>query len=122
MNKAQIQLNNQELAYRHLEILKTLQASSGLFLASSKDVSTGYNKAWLRDNFYTSLAFEKAGDWETVRRLWRALLDIFLKHKDKISWAVENRPHESCNIFMPAITLKHLKNFGKNGAISKTML
>ena len=95
MNKLQTQLSNQELAYQHLEILKTLQAPSGLFLASSKGVSTGYDKAWLRDNFYTSLAFEKVGDWETVGRLWRALLDIFLKHENKISWAIENRPHES---------------------------
>ncbi len=83
------------IAQEHLQILKKLQTSTGLFLASSKDVNTGYDKAWLRDNFYTSLAFEEVGDWETVRKLWRSILDIFLKNEDKINWAIQHRPHES---------------------------
>jgi phosphorylase kinase alpha/beta subunit len=80
---------------RRLGVLRTLQAPSGLFMASAQDVTTGYNKAWLRDNFYTSLAFEVTGDWDTVHRMWRAILDIFLKHEDKIDWAAQNKPHES---------------------------
>jgi phosphorylase kinase alpha/beta subunit len=86
---------NTPIIQKHLHVLKGLQTSRGLFLASSKDVATGYNKAWLRDNFYTSLAFEEASDWETVKKLWRSILDIFLKHEDKINWAIQHRPHES---------------------------
>lgn len=81
--------------HEHLEILRTLRTSRGLFLASVKGVPTGYDKAWLRDNFYTSHAFEAAGDWETVSSLWRAILEIFLKHEGKIDWAVTHKPHQS---------------------------
>lgn len=86
---------DQDILEKHLDNIRTLQASSGLFLASRSDVSTGYNKAWLRDNFYTCLAFEEIEDWETVKRVWKALLGIFIKHKDKINWAVENRPYNT---------------------------
>lgn len=80
---------------KHLDNIRALQSKSGLFLASRSDVSTGYNKAWLRDNFYTCLAFEEIEDWDTVRRVWKALLAIFVKHKDKISWAVKNKPYHT---------------------------
>ena len=86
---------NAEKIEEHLALLRTLRASSGLFMASAQNVSTGYDKAWLRDNFYESLAFEAVEDWDTVRTLWRAMLDIFLKHKEKIDWAVKHRPFES---------------------------
>lgn len=78
---------------RHLTILRGLQAPSGLFLAAAQvGVSTGYDKSWLRDNFYEVLAFEEVGDWETVARVWHALLDILLKHEEKICDAVSKRP------------------------------
>lgn len=80
---------------KHLDNIRTLQSKSGLFLASRNDVSTGYNKAWLRDNFYTCLAFEEVGDLETVVKVWKALLQIFVKHKNKISWAVKNKPYNT---------------------------
>ncbi|MCA9378870.1 protein phosphatase 2C family protein, partial [Candidatus Dojkabacteria bacterium] len=82
----------QELIDQHLEILKGLQYDSGLFSASKKDVGTGYNKSWLRDNFYECLAFEVIGDWDTVEKTYDAILQIFLKHEDKIDWAIENKP------------------------------
>ena len=85
---------NAEIA-AHLDILRSLETPSGLFLASKKGVSTGYDRAWLRDNFYTSLAFEETGEWESARRISRAVLDIFLKHEEKISWAIRERPHAS---------------------------
>ena len=80
---------------KHLNNIRALQVPSGLFLASRKDVSTGYNKAWLRDNFYTCLAFEEIEDWETVKKVWKALLSIFIKHKEKINWAIKNKPYET---------------------------
>lgn len=76
----------------HLNNIRALQSPSGLFMASRSDVSTGYNKAWLRDNFYTCLAFEEIEEWETVIKTWKAILQIFIKHKDKIDWASKNKP------------------------------
>ncbi|MEA1929721.1 MAG: glycoside hydrolase family 15 protein [Patescibacteria group bacterium] len=80
---------------QHLAYIRGLQASSGLFMASAAEVATGYNKAWLRDNFYTAMAFEAVEDWETVRRVWRTLLAVLAKHEDKITWAAANKPHAS---------------------------
>jgi len=76
----------------HLKILKSLQYSSGLFAASSKKVKTGYDKCWLRDNFYECLAFEELGDWDTIKKTYDALLKIFLKHEYKIDWAIKKKP------------------------------
>lgn len=87
--------NNKTSIEDHIANLDALKAPSGLFLASAQNVSTGYNKAWLRDNFYMSLAYEAVEDWDTVRSMCRAILDLFLVHKDKIQWAAENKPLES---------------------------
>lgn len=80
------------LVKQHLNILKNLQAKSGLFLASKQDVPTGYDKAWLRDNFYECLAFEILEDWETVKKTYRAILEIFKKHEYKINYAIASKP------------------------------
>ncbi|MDQ5982489.1 MAG: hypothetical protein QG549_486 [Patescibacteria group bacterium] len=79
----------------HIGNLRKLLTPSGLFLASSNEVTTGYDKAWLRDNVYEALAFEYAGDWAVVEKDYHTLLDIFDKHIDKINWAVTNKPFES---------------------------
>lgn len=84
--------NYKNLIDQHLDILKNLQYESGLFAASSKEVSTGYDKSWLRDNFYECLAFIVLNDWDTVEKTYDALLDIFLKHEDKIDWAIQKQP------------------------------
>lgn len=89
-----MQITN-DILERHLSNIRALQARSGLFLASRSDVATGYDKAWLRDNFYTCLAFEEIGDWKTVKKVWKALLQIFVKHKSKIDWAVKNKPYQT---------------------------
>lgn len=81
-----------DILERHLNNIRSLQAPSGLFMASRSDVQTGYNKAWLRDNFYTCLAFEEVKDMSTTVKVWDAILAIFVKHKDKIKWAAENKP------------------------------
>jgi phosphorylase kinase alpha/beta subunit len=85
-------LNYNKLIEQHLEILKNLQYSSGLFAASSKSVNTGYDKSWLRDNFYECLAFEVIGDWDTVEKTYDAILKIFLKHEYKIDYAIQHKP------------------------------
>jgi phosphorylase kinase alpha/beta subunit len=88
-------LSYQQLIDKHLEILKSLQYNSGLFAAADKKVSTGYDKSWLRDNFYETIAFEIIGDWDTVEKTYEAILQILLKHEKKIDWAIENKPTES---------------------------
>ncbi|HNT30199.1 MAG TPA: glycoside hydrolase family 15 protein, partial [bacterium] len=90
--KQKILINTQILIAQHLRILKNLEYDSGLFAASNMCVTTGYEKAWIRDNFYECLAFEQLGDWDTVRRTYRALLNIFLKHEYKIDHAIARKP------------------------------
>ncbi len=88
-------MNKDEIIQRHLNNLRKLITPTGLFLASSKNVETGYDKAWLRDNVYEALAFEYAGEWDIVAKTYHTLLDIFDKHIDKINWATTNKPFES---------------------------
>jgi phosphorylase kinase alpha/beta subunit len=86
---------DQQSIHRHLENLRKLLTPRGLFLASSHSVSTGYDKAWLRDNVYEALAFEYAGQWDVVEKTYHTLLDIFDQHIDKIDWAITNKPFET---------------------------
>ena len=85
-------LSYRQLIAQHAKILRGLQYDSGLFAASSKKVSTGYDKSWLRDNFYECLAFEVIGDWETVEKTYQAILKVFLKHEWKIDHAISRKP------------------------------
>ncbi|MBD3164616.1 glycoside hydrolase family 15 [Candidatus Woesearchaeota archaeon] len=85
-------LTYKKLIKQHIKILKGLQYKSGLFAASSKKVNTGYDKSWLRDNFYECLAFEIINDWDTVEKTYNALLNIFLKHEYKIDYAIRHKP------------------------------
>ncbi|MFH2021647.1 MAG: glycoside hydrolase family 15 protein [archaeon] len=87
----------QSLTYRrlinqHMKILKDLQYKSGLFAAAKPTVTTGYDKSWLRDNFYECLAFEVLGDWDTVEKTYNAILEVFLKHEYKIDLAIKKKP------------------------------
>ena len=79
---------------KSIAILKNLQAPSGLLMASQASVTTGYNRAWLRDNVYEALGFEATNNKKEVVRIYRALLDIFLKHEEKIDWAIKEKPDE----------------------------
>lgn len=90
-----ISVDQQATVDRHLENLRKLLTPTGLFLASSQNVETGYDKAWLRDNVYEALAFEYAEQWDVVAKDYHTLLDIFDKHIDKINWATTNKPFES---------------------------
>ncbi len=85
-------LTYQELIDKHIKILKSLKTKSGLFIASKRGVPTGYDKSWLRDNFYETIAFEIIGDWKTVEKTYRAILKIFLKHEHKIDEAIVEKP------------------------------
>jgi GH15 family glucan-1,4-alpha-glucosidase len=74
-----------------LSLLKGLQHPSGLFSASQLDVSTGYNKAWLRDNLYEALGLEQVDLQSALKTYW-ALFDVFLKHEYKIDHAIDKKP------------------------------
>lgn len=79
----------------HLDKVRALRAPTGLFTASASDVKTGYNKAWLRDIYFMTLGFKHTGEMEVVKDAARALLKILAKHKEKIVWAVNNKPYET---------------------------
>ena len=80
---------------QHLNVVRSLQKPTGVFTASAHDVGTGYDKAWLRDIYFITLGFLETGDIEVVRKAAKALLSVFVKHKDKINWAIEHKPHEA---------------------------
>jgi len=77
---------------KSMQILRKLQAPSGLMMASQASVTTGYNRAWLRDNVYEALGFEAMKDKKNVIKIYRALLDILLKHEGKIDHAIAEKP------------------------------
>lgn len=79
----------------HLDQVRKLRAPTGLFTASASDVTTGYNKAWLRDIYFMTLGFKYTGEWSVVQDAARALLKILEVHKEKITWAVNNKPFET---------------------------
>ena len=79
----------------HLSNILTLQTKTGLFTASTQGVVTGYDKAWLRDVYFIVLSFYEAGDFETTKKAARSLLSIFVKHADKIDWAIQSKPNHT---------------------------
>lgn len=90
-----MEIDFQKEIEEHLANIRKLEKAPGIYTASAHTVGTGYDKAWLRDIYFIVLSFLETGDIETVQRSARALLDVFLKHKDKINWAIENKPHET---------------------------
>jgi GH15 family glucan-1,4-alpha-glucosidase len=96
-----VRIDYEKVIRQHLKTLQRLQQPSGLFLASPQEVTTGYDKAWLRDNFYECMAFEYAGEWEIVKKTYRAILDIFLKHESKIDAAITTKPTHSYEYIHP---------------------
>lgn len=74
-------------------MVRALERKPGVFTASVAD--TFYNKAWLRDIYFITLGFLETGDIETTKNAAKALLTVFVKHKDKINWAIECKPREA---------------------------
>jgi len=75
-----------------LKIIEEMQYPTGLFAASRMTVKTGYNLAWIRDNVYAAIGLEAAQKIRDLKRTYRALLDILLKHEYKIDWAIKEKP------------------------------
>jgi GH15 family glucan-1,4-alpha-glucosidase len=72
--------------------LKRMQYRTGVFGAAKLDVSTGYNKAWIRDNVYVALGLEKAQDIDAAKRVLQGIFDVLRKHEYKIDWAIKEKP------------------------------
>ncbi len=85
---------------KSLEILRSLQNISGLFSAAAC-YKTGYNRAWIRDNIYAALGLEAAEQKAGLIKVYRALLDIFLKHEYKIDWAIAKKPQHGFQYIHP---------------------
>lgn len=96
-----VRVDYEKVLKHHVTTLAKLQKDSGLFMASAKSVKTGYDKAWLRDNFYECLAFEYIDRWDIVQKTYRAILDIFLKHEDKIDAAIAEKPTDRNDYIHP---------------------
>lgn len=77
---------------QHLDVVRSLRTPSGAFTASAMNVQTGYDKAWLRDIYFMTLGFLETGDLVVVHDAAKALLGVFVKHKDKIERATKDRP------------------------------
>jgi phosphorylase kinase alpha/beta subunit len=97
----QVRVDYEKVLAHHVKNLAKLQKSSGLFMASAHSVKTGYDKAWLRDNFYECLAFEYVDRWDIVAKTYRAILDIFLKHEAKIDAAIAEKPTDRNDYIHP---------------------
>jgi len=72
--------------------LSKMRYKTGLYSASHINVTTGYNKAWIRDNIYVTLGLEAAKSIDEIKACYHALLDILLKHEYKIDWAIREKP------------------------------
>lgn len=106
-----VRIDYEKVLKHHIKGLEKLQQPSGLFLASPQHVSTGYDKAWLRDNFYECLAFEYLGKWDVVHKTYRALLDIFLKHEQKIDYAIQSKPKSKHEYIHPRYDPENFDEF-----------
>lgn len=90
-----MQIDLQKEMEDHLSVIRSLQKAPGIYTASGHSVTTGYDKAWLRDIYFIVLSFLETGDIETVKKSARALLNVFIKHAEKINWAIHNKPSET---------------------------
>lgn len=79
----------------HLAEIEKLRMPTAVYTASAHNVDTGYNKAWLRDNFFTVLCYLELGQLSVVEQTARALLALFMKHGEKIDWAIQHKPYET---------------------------
>ena len=91
----QITISYEDLRNKSIEILMKLQHPTGLFSASKKSVTTGYDLAWIRDNVYISLGLEAVNDIKSVKHIYWALLDILLRYEYKIDHAIQKRPEHA---------------------------
>ena len=85
---------------KSIQHLKNLRTTSNLFRASPA-IKTGYNRIWIRDNLYISIAFEEINDKKTVENIFISILDILVKYEYKIDDAIKEKPTEDYKYIHP---------------------
>ncbi len=111
----------------HKTQLRALQKPSGAFTASAHTVGTGYDKAWLRDIYFMTLGFLETAELEPVKKAAKALLSLFVKHKEKINWAIAHKPHETWQYiharFLPETFEEYWEEWGnsQNDAVGEVL-
>ncbi|MBW2970551.1 glycoside hydrolase family 15, partial [Candidatus Woesearchaeota archaeon] len=93
--------------------LKELQYDNGLFAASSKQVATGYNAAWIRDNIYEALGLEQMKEVEALKKTYHALFDIFRKYEWKLDLALKKKPEFSFQYIHPRYNPESMSEFSE---------
>lgn len=112
----------------HLSVIRRFQKPTGVFTASAHDVPTGYDKAWLRDNYFTVLSFLEAGELGPATAAAKALLTVFVKHEEKINWAIAHKPHSTWQRiharFNPETFEEYWEEWGnsQNDAVAEVLL
>jgi phosphorylase kinase alpha/beta subunit len=89
---------------KSLDFLKQLETHSGLFRASHPNVKTGYDRIWIRDNIYISLAFEYLRYIDHARKIYQSLLDLLIKFEWKIDDVIRHKPTEDFMFLHPLYT------------------
>jgi GH15 family glucan-1,4-alpha-glucosidase len=74
-------------------IMQSLRTDGGLYMAASC-ASTGYHRAWIRDNLYCSMGLDVVRPRDSLTIIHR-LFDLFLKHEYKIDWAIREKPQHA---------------------------
>jgi len=88
---------------KSIQHLRNLQTTSNLFRASP-EIKTGYNRIWIRDNLYISIAFEEINDKKTVENIFISLLNLLVKYEYKIDNAIKEKPTEDYKYIHPVYT------------------
>ena len=97
-----------EFKEKHFTLLLSLRYESGFFSAAKKDVWTGYDKAWLRDNFYVALALHELGEEELLLGIYRAFINVLLQHESKIDHAINQKPQFAYQYIHPRYSAQTL--------------
>ncbi len=93
--------------------LNALKHRNGLYSASAMAVSTGYDKAWIRDNIYIALGVELLNPQEAVKT-YHALLNILKKHEFKIDHAIKKKPKHNYQYIHARYCPATLREFHEN--------
>ncbi len=95
---------------KSINILNNLKYPNSLFAAARKDVSTGYNAVWIRDNIYSAMGLEVLDAKEAVKT-YRAMIDILLKHEWKIDYAIKEKPDVHFKYIHPRYNPENMDEF-----------
>jgi phosphorylase kinase alpha/beta subunit len=91
-----------------LKLLNTMYHYNGGYSASPHG---HYQAFWLRDIMYCSIAKEYMGDFDSVKKSFWLMLDIFDKYGDKIDTCIDNKPTAKHNFLHARYRVHTLEEF-----------